>query len=668
MLTPESSPPVLPIDLTAQQIVYDHVWNLITQQLTGQPLRPHDPAFDLLGKLPVTGAFVTLKRQGRLRGCCGALGEALPLSAALAQAARRTVIDDPRLPPVSPTELPHLTMEITVLGGFEVVEGSPTQRVAEVIVGQHGLRVECDGRAGLLLPQVATERGWTAEEFLAQVCQKAGLQSDAWTWPQARLLRFGGRIIDGPTPSSELQQLVGTLPSRFTADDHRRLLEHCQRNIVALLTGATPDYFAGRCPDGDLHGLVLSVIHPESMRATHLSRVSLRPTMPLQSTLFRLLEEAARWISQQGWRGQMMLQLALLDDPSMHGTLAEPDLRGLDIGRRCTVARLEGRQAIFRNMELDAAGHLERLRELIPGGQRDQTMLLSFRVQNGDLPLDCNTLPSAQPRQQVRRPAVAGKFYPDEPAAERAAVAELLKDGMTERRRVPAVMLPHAGWVYSGRIAGDVLRRIEVPRSALVIGPKHTNLGVEWAVSPAARWELPGGDVQGDMELAERLVRSIHGWQFDEAAHQREHGIEVELPLLRHLNPNVRVVGVALASADWTTCESFATQLADVLRGMSERPLLVISSDMHHFGDDATNRKLDQLALEAVATCRPQHLLETVREHGITMCGVVPAVIVLEALRQLGTLHQTELVAYGTSADVNGDRSRVVGYAGMIVT
>jgi AmmeMemoRadiSam system protein B len=199
-----------------------------------------------------------------------------------------------------------------------------------------------------------------------------------------------------------------------------------------------------------------------------------------------------------------------------------------------------------------------------------------------------------------------------------------------------------------------------------VLGPKHTPLGMDWAVAPHQTWALPGGTLESDFLLARRLAQAIPGLEMDAAAHQREHGVEVELPLIARLAPETRVVGIAVGGGDLEACRRFAQGLAEVLRERDDRPLLLISSDMNHFATDAENRRLDELAMQALERLDPAGLYETVTRHHISMCGVLPAVIVLETLRLLGGLSRAERVGYATSADVTGDASRVVGYAGML--
>ena len=186
-------------------------------------------------------------------------------------------------------------------------------------------------------------------------------------------------------------------------------------------------------------------------------------------------------------------------------------------------------------------------------------------------------------------------------------------------------------------------------------------------MAPHRRWAIPGASLDADLDLAKKLVEAIPNLQLDAAAHRQEHGIEVELPFLARLAPNSRVVGITIGGGDWNHCHHFATGLASVIRTLVEPPLLVISSDMNHYASDRESRRLDEIALSAMEQLDSAHLLKTVAEHNISMCGVLPAVIVKETLKQLGGLRTCQRVGYATSADASGDTSRVVGYAGMLL-
>jgi AmmeMemoRadiSam system protein B len=259
---------------------------------------------------------------------------------------------------------------------------------------------------------------------------------------------------------------------------------------------------------------------------------------------------------------------------------------------------------------------------------------------------------------------VAGRFYPGDPQSVANMLDELLADPAPQQPW-SAVMVPHAGWVYSGKIAADVLKRVAFPKTVIALGPKHTQHGVEWAVAPHRTWSLPGMELSADPELAQQLAAAIPGLQLDAAAHQLEHGIEVELPFIARLAPQTCVVGITIGGGNLKRCEEFAEGLAQVIRQMDEPPLLLISTDMNHFATDTETRRLDEMALQELDQLDPDALYKTVRKHHISMCGVLPAVIVLKTLQKLEALHRVERVGYATSADATGDTNRVVGYAGM---
>jgi AmmeMemoRadiSam system protein B len=282
------------------------------------------------------------------------------------------------------------------------------------------------------------------------------------------------------------------------------------------------------------------------------------------------------------------------------------------------------------------------------------------------VPVTVANVPRPQAGPSLRPPAVAGAFYPRDDRELALLVDELLGHSQPPKRPWKAAMVPHAGLKYSGRIAAAVLQRIEMPDTILVLGPKHTRQGVEWAVAPHETWSLPGRSLPADPNLARELCAAIPDLELDALAHADEHSIEVELPFIARLAPRARVVGIVLGGGGYERCCQFATGLAGVLRARGERTLLIISSDMNHFASDEATRRLDEMALAAIAHLNPQELHDTVRAHHISMCGVLPAVIVMETLRQLGQLKKCHRIGYATSGDVTGDRARVVGYAGLL--
>ncbi len=455
-----------------------------------------------IAETPLYGAFVSLKRAGKLRSCCGCLGDAIPLYQAVERAADRAACDDPRFPPIAPDELDQLDVEVWLLWHPEPVFARGEDRARAVEIGRHGVQIARGAASGLLLPGVAVEHGLDAEGFLKQVCLKAGLPIDAWKEDDTEVLTFEGYAI----------------------------------------------------------------------------------------------------------RGKLALQ-------------------GDRVGSRSsTVENHDSSRATAANTERSPSGK----------------------------------------RADVRPPAVAGKFYPGNPGAVDAMLDDMVPKEV-EPAEWAAAMVPHAGWVYSGRLAAATLARVRIPQQVIMLCPRHRPIGAEWAVMPHHAWGLPGRTIASDPELAERLASGIAGLELDAAAHCEEHAIEVQLPILARLRADARVVGIAIGGDSLPRLQQFGQQLANILRQLDPRPLLVISTDMNHFADDRQTRAIDRLALDAVRSLDPAVLYHTVRERRISMCGVMPAVIVMEALCALGTLKRVEEVGYATSADTGGDPSHVVGYAGLLL-
>lgn len=631
--------------------------------------RLSDPSLAGADATTVMGAFVTLKRQGHLRACCGALGRPMRLLDALREAAVRTATDDVRLPTISPTELAHLDVEVSLLHSFQPVAVRGAARVEAIEVGRHGLQIQRGPTGGLLLPSVGQEHSYTAEEFLRQVCIKAGLSVTDWQADDVSLQTFEAVAIAGPFATASLADVVPARPL-LTPEELRQLAVHSATNLAALAQGATPSYYLAGCSDGTVNAVALSLRTSETADAVHFFRLSLRPGMPLQTTLFSVTETAAHALRAgriQLPDGQVQLGLTLLRDPAMHGTVAEPDLRGIEPASRAVLVLEGAKSAWIYDPDRSAADLLQEAVNAAGVFNTQASSVFSLAVETTLPRVLISGTPRAWPGPDVRPAAVAGTFYPSEPDALRRLIDGLLADGPQQREPWPAILVPHAGLMYSGKVAAQVFQRVAIPDTVIILCPKHTRYGVEWAVAPHAQWSLPGGTLAGAPDLARRLAESISGLELDAAAHQHEHAIEVELPFLARLAPHTRVIGITVgSSADWEHCQRFAQGLAEFLRAQESRPLLVISSDMNHYASDAENRRLDETALAALERLDPEQALRTVQRQGISMCGVRPAVIVLETLKQLGGLTRCQRVAYSTSADATEDRNRVVGYAGML--
>jgi MEMO1 family protein len=266
----------------------------------------------------------------------------------------------------------------------------------------------------------------------------------------------------------------------------------------------------------------------------------------------------------------------------------------------------------------------------------------------------------------VRLPAVADSFYPSDPAELSAQINEYItqKTGSAPRN-VKACLVPHAGLMYSGHVAGAVFSSIKIPKKIVVLGVRHRPPGSPAAIISNGAWRTPLGDAEIDHELAEKLRVACSLLTEDAVAHSKEHSLEVEIPFLQILNPNFRFVPIALGTAQFETLVSVGQAIGEVLAAEKQEALLVTSSDLNHYEDDATTRVKDHKAIEQLLKMDARGLYDVCRMEEISMCGLGPAVAMLTALQVLKG-SKAELIRYATSADQGGDPSAVVGYAGMV--
>ncbi|MBM3971649.1 MAG: AmmeMemoRadiSam system radical SAM enzyme [Planctomycetes bacterium] len=663
---PKTAPNLSP---TQRQILFATAAELVRAAAEGRA--PETSAFDRSGMRlnVVSGVFVSLKRRRRLRSCCGSFGQAMQLNQCLREAANRTATNDPRFPKVSVSELPHLDLDVWLLFAPEQVTERGLDRIQAVTIGKHGLQIIRGQQRGLLLPGVATDNDWDSEEFLNQVCVKAGLPPTAWKSDDTVLFRFEGDVIHGPMSSAGLMSV--SVPPRplLTPSEFEQLTHFARQSVDSLLRGMTPLYFCPGVPDTDVHGVAVKITQPGTDFWLSVARMSSKEKYPLQTTLFTQCETLAKALAGRNRPlDKLRVDILALDDTAMHGTIAEPDLSGIDSGTRGVLITERNKQGFVFDCRSSAEQLVRDAGQVAQVVAPEWSQIFSLRTLCSCDRFTIEMTPKPAGGGDVRPAAVAGRFYPGDAAEVARELDRMLGSGEPERQTVSAAMVPHAGWVYSGKLAADVLKRIELPRTVIIIGPKHTPNGLDWAVAPNRVWQFPGGQLESDLELARSLVAAVPGLQFDAAAHQQEHGIEVELPIIHRLAPQTKVVGICVSGASLSRCEDFARGLAAVLENfLLDPPLLLISSDMNHHANDAETRRLDSLALAQFDHLNEDLLFETCQSNHISMCGLVPAVIVMKTLKQLGQLKRSIEVGYGTSADASGDTSRCVGYAGRLL-
>jgi AmmeMemoRadiSam system protein B len=265
----------------------------------------------------------------------------------------------------------------------------------------------------------------------------------------------------------------------------------------------------------------------------------------------------------------------------------------------------------------------------------------------------------------MRHPAVAGRFYPGDPQV-------LLSDiqSYTSPREQPiqaiGCVVPHAGYMYSGHVAGAVYARLQIPRRCILMCPNHTGMGRPLSIMTEGSWETPLGPVAIDSELATTLKECFPLLNEDAEAHRSEHAAEVQLPFLQARQPNLEFVPIALGTGHFETLEALGNAIAEVTAAQSEPVLIIASSDMNHYEPDRITRVKDRMAIDRILALDARGLYETVVTENISMCGFGPTVAMLTAARKLGAT-SADLVRYATSGDISGDRNMVVGYAGVVV-
>ncbi|MBF0345398.1 MAG: AmmeMemoRadiSam system protein B [Nitrospirae bacterium] len=269
-----------------------------------------------------------------------------------------------------------------------------------------------------------------------------------------------------------------------------------------------------------------------------------------------------------------------------------------------------------------------------------------------------------------RQAAVAGHFYMGDRDGLQRQVSDMVED-QQQKVKVLGAVCPHAGFIYSGKVAGAVYSRIQWPSCIILIGPNHTGLGERFAIMSKGQWEFPTHTFDIDESMAEMLVKSSVLLKDDPIAHSYEHSLEVQLPFVAHFSTDVKIVPITVLHASIQECNQVGTAIARVVQmAITNKDVkdvvIIASSDMSHYVTDQEARYKDNLAIEKILNMDPEGLYKVVREEHITMCGVLPVAVMLYACIELGAT-KTELVKYTTSAETSGDYNHVVGYAGMLI-
>jgi hypothetical protein len=267
--------------------------------------------------------------------------------------------------------------------------------------------------------------------------------------------------------------------------------------------------------------------------------------------------------------------------------------------------------------------------------------------------------------KMIRNPVVSGQFYPESPSELRAMIEEMV-DKEAVKEDVIGLISPHAGYIYSGPVAGAVISRIKFKDTFIILGPNHTGRGKPLSIMTKGAWKTPLGEVQLDSELAKQILATSSHLQEDYGAHQYEHSIEVQLPFLQYFKRDIRLVPIVLAYSPGATYKEIGRELARAIKDLDREVVIIASSDMTHYEPQESAQQKDNQAIEAILDLNEDELLKRIEQFNISMCGYGPAVSLISAAKELGAA-SAKLVRYQTSGDTTGDYSAVVGYAGIAI-
>ena len=267
-----------------------------------------------------------------------------------------------------------------------------------------------------------------------------------------------------------------------------------------------------------------------------------------------------------------------------------------------------------------------------------------------------------------RSPAVADQFYPGNPSRLSGMLSDLIPSTpKASKQNALAVISPHAGYVYSGAVAGETFARVNVPEDVIIMGPNHHGRGVPVALMQEGEWDMPMGSVRIGSELAHLVADNCEIVEPDDIAHRYEHSLEVQVPFLQYFQKNLKIVPLVIARIPCAACLELGRGIANAVKTFGKPVLIVASTDMTHYESRKEATAKDQMAIDRIKALDPEGLYGTVQDNRISMCGVIPTTIALAASIKLGA-KSSELVRYTDSGETSGDVNQVVGYAGFVIS
>lgn len=267
--------------------------------------------------------------------------------------------------------------------------------------------------------------------------------------------------------------------------------------------------------------------------------------------------------------------------------------------------------------------------------------------------------------KMLRKPVVAGQFYPQTESSLKKMLSGLI-DSSAEKQDAFGVIMPHAGYVYSGHVAGATISKLGIKKTAIILGTNHSNAGASFGIMTKGNWLTPLGEVHIDTEIAEGILKESSLIEEDSICHMYEHSIEVEIPFLQYLKNDIKIVPITVSRTNLDNYKNLGQEIADGYKKIGRPAVFIASTDMTHYESKDVAEEKDMLAIDAILALDEDKLFNAVEPDKISMCGLAPTCTFICIAKKLGA-KRAGLVKYQTSGDITGDYSSVVGYAGLII-
>ena len=265
----------------------------------------------------------------------------------------------------------------------------------------------------------------------------------------------------------------------------------------------------------------------------------------------------------------------------------------------------------------------------------------------------------------IRQPVVAGQFYPQTEEGINKMLATMI-DASSDKQDAKGVIMPHAGYVYSGYVAGATISKVDIKKTAIILGANHSGEGEQFGIMTKGSWLTPLGEAKIDTEIAESILKESSLLKEDSLSHAREHSIEVEIPFLQYLRKDIKIVPITVSGGSLEEYQQLGKDISDGFKKVGRSALFIASTDMTHHESKALAEEKDRLSIDAILALDEKKLFTVVEENNISMCGVAPVCVLINICKSLGA-RKSGMVKYQTSGDMTGDDSSVVGYAGFVI-